>query len=42
MIRFYAPDIEQTLTLPESDSQHCIRVLRMHIGDEIDSRRPPE
>ncbi len=36
MIRFYAPDIEQTLTLPESDSQHCIRVLRMHIGDEIE------
>lgn len=35
MIIFYAPDIEQTLTLPESDSQHCVRVLRMHEGDEL-------
>jgi 16S rRNA (uracil1498-N3)-methyltransferase len=36
MIQFYAPDIEQTLTLPESDSQHCVRVLRMKAGDIID------
>ncbi len=36
MIRFYAPDIASTLTLPESDSQHCIRVLRMNLGDEIE------
>lgn len=36
MIQFYAPDIETTLTLPESDSQHCIRVLRMHPGDLIE------
>ena len=35
MILFYAPDIEQTLTLPESDSQHAIRVLRMKEGEEI-------
>lgn len=35
MIQFYAPDIETTLTLPESDSQHCVRVLRMTAGDEI-------
>lgn len=35
MIQFYAPDIETTLTLPESDSQHCVRVLRMTVGDEI-------
>ncbi|MDE7025858.1 MAG: 16S rRNA (uracil(1498)-N(3))-methyltransferase, partial [Paramuribaculum sp.] len=36
MIQFYAPDIETTLTLPESDSQHCVRVLRMQQGDEIE------
>lgn len=36
MIQFFAPDIEQTLTLPESDSQHCIRVLRRRAGDEIE------
>lgn len=35
MIQFYAPDIESTLTLPESDSQHCIKVLRMNIGDNL-------
>lgn len=35
MIQFYAPDIESTLTLPESDSGHCVRVLRMKEGDEI-------
>ncbi len=36
MIRFYAPDIEQTRTLPESDSGHCTRVLRMGEGDRIE------
>jgi 16S rRNA (uracil1498-N3)-methyltransferase len=36
MIRFYAPDIKETLTLPESDSAHCTRVLRMQAGDEIE------
>ena len=36
MIRFYAPDIETSGTLPESDSAHCARVLRMHSGDEIE------
>ncbi len=35
MIQFYAPDIKETLTLPESDSGHCIRVLRMSAGDII-------
>lgn len=34
MIQFYAPDILQTLTLPESESAHCSRVLRMQAGDE--------
>lgn len=33
MIRFYAPDIAEDQTLPESDSGHCVRVLRMKAGD---------
>ncbi len=36
MIRFYAPDIDSTPFLPESDSQHCCRVLRMQAGDHIE------
>lgn len=35
MIQFYAPDIETTLTLPESDSAHSVRVLRMKPGDPL-------
>ncbi|MDE6323523.1 MAG: 16S rRNA (uracil(1498)-N(3))-methyltransferase [Paramuribaculum sp.] len=35
MIIFYAPEIETTLTLPESDSQHAVRVLRLKSGAEI-------
>lgn len=35
MIQFFAPDIEHTLALPESDSAHCVRVLRMKVGDEL-------
>lgn len=37
MIRFYAPGIADTLTLPESDSAHCVRVLRMACGDAIEA-----
>lgn len=36
MIQFYAPNIESTNILPESDSQHCVRVLRMRSGDIIE------
>lgn len=36
MIQFYSPDIEESLTLPESDSGHCIRVLRMSEGDAVE------
>lgn len=36
MIQFYCPDIETTHTLPESDSKHCVRVLRMQQGDELE------
>lgn len=35
MIQFYAPDIEITGQLPESESGHCCRVLRMKEGDEV-------
>lgn len=36
MIQFFAPDIEKCDTLPESDSQHAVRVLRMKAGDRIE------
>lgn len=36
MIRFYCPDIAAEPTLPESDSGHCIRVLRMRAGDVVE------
>lgn len=32
---FYAPDIRETLTLPEEESQHCVQVLRAAVGDRI-------
>lgn len=33
---FYAPDISgNTYTLNEEESKHCIRVLRLTVGDEI-------
>ena len=35
MIQFYAPDIAETLTLPESDSRHAVKVLRMTEGEEL-------
>ncbi|MBR6489850.1 MAG: 16S rRNA (uracil(1498)-N(3))-methyltransferase [Muribaculaceae bacterium] len=36
MHRFFAPDIANTLTLPEEESRHCVRVLRLVEGDEIE------
>lgn len=36
MIQFFAPDIATTNILPESDSQHCVRVLRMKEGDTLE------
>lgn len=36
MIRFYAPDLTETLTLPESESGHAVRVLRHTAGDSIE------
>ncbi len=35
MIQFYSPDIETTGELPETESAHCCRVLRMKEGDTI-------
>lgn len=35
MVLFFSPDIEQTLTLPEDESVHCVRVLRKQVNDSI-------
>lgn len=35
MIQFYAPDIESDPHLPEGESAHCARVLRMKEGEEV-------
>ena len=35
MIQFFSPELEETLLLPEGESSHCVRVLRMIEGDEI-------
>lgn len=35
MIQFYTPDIEKILTLSETESAHCCRVLRLKEGDRI-------
>ena len=35
MIQFYAPDIESSSMLPETESVHCCRVLRMKEGDIV-------
>jgi len=32
---FYAPDIEAISVLPEEESEHAVRVLRLREGDEI-------
>lgn len=32
---FYTPDIQKSNELPEEETQHCTRVLRLGIGDEI-------
>lgn len=35
MIQFFAPDINSSSVLPESESAHAVRVLRMQPGDEM-------
>lgn len=37
MIRFYAPGLPENLILPESDSGHAVRVLRMQNGDTLEA-----
>ena len=32
---FYTPDIHTRAELPEEEAQHCVRVLRLNIGDQI-------
>lgn len=32
---FYAPDIEKNLTLPEDESHHAVKVLRLEAGADI-------
>lgn len=32
---FYTPDIENSLELPEEEAVHCLRVLRLTMGDGI-------
>lgn len=33
---FYCPDIQNTTILPDEESQHAVRVLRLQAGDEIE------
>lgn len=34
---FYTPDIlSETYTLNETESKHCIKVLRLNAGDQIE------
>lgn len=35
MIRFYSPLVETKHTLPAEEARHCLRVLRMKVGDII-------
>lgn len=38
MLLFYAPDITTATThyvLPEDESRHCLKVMRLQVGDEI-------
>lgn len=36
MIQFYAPDIETSPVLPEGESLHCVKVLRMQPGAQLE------
>lgn len=36
MAIFYAPDILETGTLNEEESNHCVKVLRMKAGDDLE------
>ena len=32
---FYTPDIAVNPELPEEEAGHCLRVLRLTVGDEV-------
>lgn len=32
---FYTPDIDTCPELPEEEAGHCLRVLRLGVGDEV-------
>ena len=32
---FYTPDIAVTCEMPEEEAAHCLRVLRLGVGDEV-------
>ena len=36
MALFYAPDITNNWELPEEEAAHCLRVLRLGVGSELD------
>ena len=36
MHRFYVPDVESSLSLPDEEAKHCVRVLRLAVGDAIE------
>lgn len=36
MIQFYAPELQETLSLPEDEAKHCLKVLRHRCGDIIE------
>ena len=36
MALFYAPNIDTTLELPEDEAAHCLRVLRLGVGSELE------
>lgn len=36
MALFFAPDIETTWELPEEEAAHCLRVLRLGVGDSLE------
>lgn len=35
MHTFYTPNIMASAELPEEEAAHCLRVLRLTVGDEI-------
>ena len=35
MHTFYTPDIRTKAELPEEEAAHCLRVLRLTVGDEV-------